>query len=189
MGADPEIGSTILRLHGREEKIIEESGIAFTFLHPAFMQNFITRFGNTIRTQNAFYVPAGDAKMSFLDTRDFAAVATRILTNNNNGGSQQHVNKSYDITGSDALEFCQAAEILSREAGKKISYIDITEEDARKVMKQMGADDCFIDVMLELFRITRAGYGSQTTIAAEHIIGRKPISFAQFAKDYAEVLR
>ena len=41
--------------------------------------------------------------------------------------------------------------------------------------------------MLELFRITRAGYGSQTTIAVEHIMGRKPISFAQFAKDYAKV--
>ena len=56
-------------------------------------------------------------------------------------------------------------------------------------MKQMGADDWFIDVMLELFRITRSGYGSQTTTnAVEHIMGRKPIPFAQFAKDYAEVL-
>jgi hypothetical protein len=47
----------------------------------------------------------------------------------------------------------------------------------------------FIDVMLELFRIIRSGYGLQTTTAVEHIIGRKPISFAQFAKDYAEALR
>ncbi|HET7391920.1 MAG TPA: NmrA family NAD(P)-binding protein [Nitrososphaeraceae archaeon] len=94
MGAESELGSTILRLHGREEKIIEESGIPFTFLRPAaFMQNFITQFGHTIRTQNTFYVPAGDAKMSFVDTRDIAAIATRILTNNNNGGSQQHVNR------------------------------------------------------------------------------------------------
>ena len=68
------------------------------------------------------------------------------------------------------------------ETDKKISYVDVTEEDARKGMKQMGADDWFIDVMLELFRITRAGYGSQTTTAVEHIIGRKPIPFAQFAK-------
>jgi hypothetical protein len=43
--------------------------------------------------------------------------------------------------------------------------------------------------MLELFRIIRSGYGLQTTTAVEHIIGRKPISFAQFAKDYAEALR
>jgi hypothetical protein len=43
------------------------------------MQNFITQFDHTIRTQNAFYVHARDAKMSFVDTRDIATIATRIL--------------------------------------------------------------------------------------------------------------
>ena len=83
MGADSKPRSTILRLHGEEEKIIKESGISYTFLRPsAFMQNFVTLFGNTIRTQNAYYVPAGDAKMSFVDTRDIAAISSNILTNN-----------------------------------------------------------------------------------------------------------
>jgi len=186
MGADSEPRSTILRLHGKEEKIIQESGIPYTFLRPAaFMQNFITQFGYTIRTQNAFYVPAGDAKMSFVDVRDVANITSTILANNNNDGSHKHVNKAYDITGSDALSYGQAAEILSSEIGKKISYKDVTEEDARKGMKQLGADDWFIDVMLELFRITRAGYGSQTTTTVKHLVGREPMSFSQFAKDYA----
>ena len=188
MGADSEPTSTILRLHGMEEKIIQESGIPYTFLRPsAFMQNFVTQFGNTIRTQNTIFAPAGNSKMSFIDVRDIAAISSKILTSN--GVSQQYVNKSYDITGSDALSYSQTAEILSSEVGKKISYVDVTEEDARKGMKQMGADDWYIDAMLELFRITRAGYGSQTTTTAvEHIMGRKPIPFAQFAKDYAKVL-
>ena len=74
MGADSEPTSTILRLHGLEEKIIQESGIPYTFLRPsAFMQNFVTQFGYTIRAQNVFYVPAGNAKMSFVDTRDIGA--------------------------------------------------------------------------------------------------------------------
>jgi hypothetical protein len=41
--------------------------------------------------------------------------------------------------------------------------------------------------MIELFRIIRAGYGSEMTDAMKRITGRKPISLAQFAKDYAEV--
>jgi hypothetical protein len=40
--------------------------------------------------------------------------------------------------------------------------------------------------MMELFRIIRAGYGSETTTVVEDITGRKSISFAQFAKDYAK---
>jgi uncharacterized protein YbjT (DUF2867 family) len=190
MGANSEPKSTILRLHGEEEKIIEDSGIPYTFLRPpAFMQNFVTQFGHTIKTQNAFYVPAGDAKMSFIDSRDIAAITVGILTRNNSGSSRQHENKAYDITGPDAISYGQATDILSSEAGKKISYVNITEEDARKGMKQIGMGDWFIDIMVELFRIIRAGYGSETTTAVEDITGRKPISFAQFAKDYAEVFR
>jgi uncharacterized protein YbjT (DUF2867 family) len=192
MGAsDPEPKSTVLRLHGEEEKILEDSGIPYTFLRPpAFMQNFVTQFGHTIKTQNAFYVPAEDAKMSFIDSRDIAAVTAEILTKNNPGSSRQHYeNKAYDITGPDALSYGQAANILSSVAGKKISYVNITEEDARKGMKHIGMGDWFIDIMMELFRIIRAGYGSETTTVVEDITGRKPISFAQFAKDYVEAFR
>src|SRR5919197_338699 len=61
MGAETGPRTIIGRIHTQEEKIIEESGIPFTFLRPpAFMQNFISQFGYTIRTQAAFYVPAGD---------------------------------------------------------------------------------------------------------------------------------
>src|SRR5919106_5378505 len=191
MGANSEPRSTILRLHGEEEKIIENSGIPYTFLRPpAFMQNFVTQFGHTIRTQNAFYVPAGDAKMSFIDSRDIAAVTAEILTKNNPGSSRQHYeNKAYDITGPDALSYGQAANVLSSVAGKKISYVNITEEDARKGMKQVGIDEWSIDLMTELFRIIRAGYGSETTTVVEDITGRKPIPFSQFAKDHAKVFR
>ena len=175
---------------GRKKKIIEDSGIPYTFLRPpAYMQNFVTQFGHTIKTQNAFYVPAGDAMMSFIDSRDIGAITAGILTRNNSGSSLQHKNKAYDITGPDAISYGQAADILSSEAGKKISYLNITEEDARKGMNQIGMSDWFIDIMMELFRIIRAGYGSETTTVVEDITGRKPISFAQFAKDYAKVFR
>ena len=71
MGADSEPTSTILRLHGMEEKIIQESGIPYIFLRPsAFMQNFVTQFGHTIKTQNTIFAPAGNSKMSFIDVRD-----------------------------------------------------------------------------------------------------------------------
>jgi uncharacterized protein YbjT (DUF2867 family) len=123
--------------------------------------------------------------MSFVDARDIATIAARMLTNNSNGGSQQYEKKAYDITGQDALSYRQVADILSNEAGKKISYIDITEDEARKGMEKTGTGGWFIDIMIELFRIIRAGYGSETTSAVEHIIGRKPISFAQFVRDYS----
>ena len=41
------------------------------------MQNFINYFGQTIKTQDTFYVPARDVKASFVDVRDIVAVADR----------------------------------------------------------------------------------------------------------------
>jgi uncharacterized protein YbjT (DUF2867 family) len=186
MAADVEPGTIIGRLHRQEEKIIEESGITYTFLRSgAFMQNFINFFGQTIKNQNAFYLPAGDGKVSFVDGRDIAAVVAKLLTKNNGNRGQQHENKAYDITGPEALSYSQAAEIISKEIGKKISYVDIPEEDARKAMKGIGMEDWLIDAIMELYNIIKAGYASQTTNTVEQIIGRKPTSFAQFVRDYS----
>jgi uncharacterized protein YbjT (DUF2867 family) len=186
MAADVEPGTIIGRLHRQEEKIIEESGITYTFLRSgAFMQNFINFFGQTIKNQNAFYLPAGDGKVSFVDVRDIAAVVAKLLTKNNGNRGQQHENKAYDITGPEALSYSQAAEIISKEIGKKISYVDIPEEDARKAMKGIGMEDWLIDAIMELYNIIKAGYASQTTNTVEQIIGRKPTSFAQFVRDYS----
>jgi len=181
------LGTIIGRIHREEEKIIEESKIPFTFLRPpAFMQNFITQFGYTIRTQDAFYVPAGDAKISFIDARDIAAVSVKALTSNDN---QQYIGKAYMITAQEAISYRQAAEILSKQVGRRISYMDIPEEDARKAMKQNGMNDWLIDAIMEFYSIIKAGHASKTTNEVEQIIGRKPISFSQFAKDYAEFFR
>jgi uncharacterized protein YbjT (DUF2867 family) len=59
--------------------------------------------------------------MSFIDARDIAAVTVAILTDNIcHGTHQQYKNKTYDITGQDALSYGQVADILSNEVGKKI---------------------------------------------------------------------
>jgi uncharacterized protein YbjT (DUF2867 family) len=188
LDADAEPGIMIGRMHRQEEKIIEESGIPYTFLRAgAFMQNFINFFGQTIRTQNAIYLPAGDGKVSFVDVRDIAAVATEILLAKNNGtkNKQQYEYKKYGITGNEALSYSQAAEILSNALSRRISYVNITEEDARKAMKKMGMEDWLVDALMELYSVIRSGYASQTTSVVEQITGHKPISLEQFARDYA----
>ncbi|MFZ0510329.1 MAG: SDR family oxidoreductase [Candidatus Nitrosopolaris sp.] len=180
LGADAEPGIIPSRLHRQVEKIIEESCIPFTFLRPNFfMQNFINFLGNTIRNQNALYLPVGEGKVSFVDIRDIAAVAAKILVEHN----RHHNGKSYNITGPEALSYGDAAEILSNELGKKITYVNISDEDARNGMKAMGMDKWFIDSMIELYDISKKGYASDVSLAVEQILGRKPTAFNQFVKE------
>ena len=187
MGADFKADVGIMRLHSQAEKIIEESGIPYTFLRPnEFMQNFINFHSPSIKSNNTFYLPLEDAKVSLVDVRDIAAVAVKSLTEN---GNNKHNNKTYLITGPEALSYHQMAEILSNATGKKISYVNISEEEARAAMKEIGMDDWLINTISELYDYFRKGYASQVFSAVEEVTGKKPISFSQFAKDYAETFR
>jgi uncharacterized protein YbjT (DUF2867 family) len=187
MGADLEADVGTFRLHRQAEKIIEQSEIPFTFLRPnEFMQNFINFHSHFIKNNNAFYLPLEDAKVSLVDVRDIAAVAVKSLTEDR---SDKHNNKTYLITGPEALSYYQAAEILSSATDKKISYVNISEEEARGAMKEMGMSDWLINTISELHDYFRKGNASQVSSAVEEVTGKKPISFSQFAKDYAEAFR
>ncbi len=167
-----------------KEKVIEESGIPFTFLRASgFMPNFVNFFGSSIKSQGSFYIPAGDGKIGFVDVRDIASVGVKVLTDDQN---DRHNGKAYSLTGPEALSYGEAAEIISKEIGKKISYVNIPEEAARKGMKEVGMDDWLINSMIELYAIVRAGYGSNLSSDVEELTGKKPISFSQFAREYAE---
>jgi uncharacterized protein YbjT (DUF2867 family) len=186
LGTDTEPETMLGRVHRQEEKLIEDSGLPYTFLRAgAFMQNFVTFFGKSIREQNAFYLPTEEGKVGLVDARDIASAAVAILS----GNHSQYENKAYGITGQEALSYSQAAEILSKELGRKISFVNISEESARKGMKDTGMmTDWLIDALLELYGIIRAGHAAQITSSIEDITGRKPILFSQFVKDYAKAL-
>jgi uncharacterized protein YbjT (DUF2867 family) len=185
MGADLKADVEAMRLHRQAEKVIEESGIPYTFLRPnEFMQGFINFQGSTIKNNDAFYIPAEDAKVSMVDARDIAAVAVKALVD-----GERHYNKTYLVTGPEALSYYQAAEILSNATGRKIDYVNISDEEARGAMKEVGLDDWLINAISDLYTYFRKGYASHVSPAIEEVTGKKPITFAQFARDYAEAFR
>jgi uncharacterized protein YbjT (DUF2867 family) len=188
MGADDRNSKVeLMKLHHQVEKIVEESGISYTFLRPnEFMQNFITFHGPVIKNNNAFYLPMESAEVSIVDVRDIAAVAVKALTQ---GNLENFNNKSFTITGPKALSCEKIAEILSAVTNKKIQYINITNEEARAGMKESGMNDWLINIILELNEYYRKGKASDITPVIEDITGRSATTFDEFAKDYVDYFR
>ena len=185
MRADLDADVEAMRLHRQAEKVIEESGIPYTFLRPnEFMQGFINFQGSTIKNSGAFYIPAEDAKVSFVDARDIGAVAVKALMNGDN-----HYNKTYVITGPEALSYHQAAEILSNATEKKIDYVNISEEETREALKETGMNDWLINTILDLYTLYRKGHASEVSSAVENVTGRKATTFVEFAEDHADAFR
>ena len=185
--ADPEEVPQIdiTRLHHQAEKIIEKSGIPYTFIRPNFfMQNFVNFY--LTKDQSSIYLPAGEGKVSFVDVRDIAAVAVQALTSNKDG---LHNGKAYTITGSEAISYGDAAGILSDYIDKKVSYVNISEDDARKAILNMGMSDWHANILLELLKLSREGYLSSISHDFEVVTGKKPRLFSQFAKDYISAFK
>jgi uncharacterized protein YbjT (DUF2867 family) len=183
-GAGDVPGIQLGRWHREAEMYVEASGIPFTHLRPGgFMQNFINYQGPTIRSEGKFYLPVAGGAVNYIDARDIAEVAARVLAGNG------HQGKAYTLTGPEAITHFQVAECLSQATGRAISYVDVPEQEARKELDRRGWPGSMVSAVLELYAVYKAGLGSGLTDSVERLIGRKPRSFAQFAADYAFAFR
>lgn len=175
-------GIALSKWHEEMEKAITSSNIPFTFLRPnGFMQNFVNAMAESIKSDNAFYLNAGDGKVSFVDTRDIASVAVAALI------TSGHEGQSYTITGAQALSHAETAAILSQVLGRTINYVDVPEDVVRQGMQGAGMPEPTVNALLELYASYKAGQAATVSPVVEQVTGKQPISFEQFAKDYAEV--
>lgn len=175
------IESTTYVPHYKVETYLKEVNLHTTFLRCSFfMQNLSTTHRKEIKERNEIFVPVGKAKTSFIDARDIGAVAAVALTQDG------HANKNYDLTGSEALDYCQAAKILSDVLGRKIQYKNPNPVYFLLETMRRSTPFMFALVMTGLYTSTRFGMAEPITNEVEKLTGRKPISFKEFANDYKE---
>ena len=167
------------RQHADSEDNIKSSGVTHTFLRPnGFMQNFVTYNSSTINTQNAFYGAQGDGEVSHIDIRDVAAVAVKKLTETG------HEGMTYSLTGPAALTNARIAEILSDDSGREIRYIDLPVEQFKQALLASGVPEWSAVAPIDLQQLYRQGGARTVSGDVERLLGRKPISFEQFSRDY-----
>lgn len=70
---------------------------------------------------------------------DIAAVAVKVLT------EEGHNEKTYYLTGPEALSTRSMVKQISEIIGKPIELIELTEDQARQDCKNQGFEDEFID--------------------------------------------
>jgi len=180
-----ESGATIFaREHAAMEKVILQAGIPYTFLRPnGFMQNYVTNFGPSIKQQGTFYLAQGDSKYSMVDVKDIAAVAVKALI------QPGYENRSYSITGPEALSNAQVAEKISKAVGKKVTYVAVPDEAMRKAMSEQGAPPAIIDALIDLMHFYISGKAAVVSPDVKRVTGRDPTTFDQFAQENAEAFQ
>jgi uncharacterized protein YbjT (DUF2867 family) len=168
-GADASSPVAIARVQGEIDQLVIDSGIAYTLLRPnSFMQNFLNFYAGMIRG-GALYLPQGQGKVSFVDTRDIAAVAAAVLQQ-----PADHAGKVYTLTGGEALSNADVAACIGAALGRTISYVP---------MRQAGMTAWSIETLMSLNRIIAAGYTAEVSPDVQRVLGRAPIRFDRFVAD------
>jgi uncharacterized protein YbjT (DUF2867 family) len=163
----------------RAELHLERSGLAWGVIRPNwFMQNFHTFWLHGIQTQGQIFLPVGDARGSFIDTRDVAAVAAKLLS------TDDFVNAAHDLTGSESLDHNQVAAILSQATGRTIGYTDIPEDAMRQGLLGAGLPADYTEFLLVILGAFKAGFAERSTDTVQRITGKAPIRLAQYAQDF-----
>lgn len=170
--------------HRKIEQLIRQLGFRYTFLRPSFfMQNLITTHRADIRDRHQIILPAGQGRTSFIDVRDIAAVAARVLASEELT-EQHYLDSAFDLTGSEALTYTEAAAILSEVLGTPITYRAASIGEFSRHMAAQGYPQDFIRVMIGIYSVARFGLAGKITDNLQQLLGREPILFRQFAEDY-----
>jgi uncharacterized protein YbjT (DUF2867 family) len=183
LGAAKDATVSLGRWHAETEEELKKSGMKWTILQPHFFMQNLAMMAGSVKAQGALYAPMKDGKVAFVDTRDIAVVAARVLT------EPGHEGQTYVITGGEALSFHDVAKELSAATGKPVKYVDVPPEDARKGMLGAGMPEWFANDLVGLYGVFAAGYGAATTDVVQKVGKAQPRTFAQFAKEHAEVFK
>ena len=167
--------------HHRVEKYIKNLNIPYTFLRPSFfMQNLSTTHQKEIKENKEIFIPAGKGKTNFIDIRDIAAAARKVIL------EDDHINKAYELTGPENLDYYEIAEMMSAVLNQKIEYKDPSIFKFFKHKRQEGYSIIHTIVMIGLYSASKYGSVAKKTDDFKQLVRRKAITFKEFVRDHQE---
>ena len=164
--------------HAAIEAWLRSSGVAWTFVRASFFhQNLSTTHLTDIRDRDEIVVPAGRGATAFVDAEDIGAVSAVALLD-----PPSHANIAHTVTGSEALSYQQVAQILSAELGRPIRYARPgIVRYLRHARRTLGMPWGMVLVTAAIYTTARLGMAANLSDTVRAVLGREPISFAEFA--------
>ena len=177
-GADPHAPVVFGRWHAQIEQYLAQSGLAHTLLRPGyFMQNFLMS-AQPVAEQGVLYGMTGEGRVGYIDARDIAAVAARVLTSPGQQGT------SYTLTGPESLSAAEVAERLSAAIGRQVRYVNLPPDAFGQALAGAGLPGWLVDALVVGNTLLAAGDGATVTDEVARLTGRPPRTFDQFAADH-----
>jgi uncharacterized protein YbjT (DUF2867 family) len=177
-----EVGSPVAfwDWHGRIEEHLRASGLPAVVLRPTFNMTNLLGSAEAVRQAGSLFAPADGARVAMIDPADVAAVAAVALAEDGHGA------EAHTLTGPEAISFERVAEELSAATGRRVRFVSVPDEAARRSMVEQGVPEFVAGQIAAVFGFLRRGDQDLTTEAVRALTGREPRSLARFVRENAE---
>ena len=174
-GADEKATFTLSRDHAQTEAYIKELGFTYTFLR----DNFYLDFFIDIALENGeIRGPAGRGRVSAVARKDTSRVAAEILLN-----PKEWENQTLNLTGPENLSMEEIVELLSKETGNAITYVDESVEEAYESRKKWPAQTWEYDAWVSTYTAIKAGEQAGVSTDVEKVLGRPAMNLIDVLKE------
>jgi uncharacterized protein YbjT (DUF2867 family) len=172
----------IVQFHADLELLIRESGLEWTFLRSHIFATNALQWAPQIRADGVVREPYGAAAWPAIHERDIAAVAVRVLTSDEHGGS------TYCLTGPQLLTQVEQVHQIGEAINRELSFEEISPEAAQQKMLAAGWLPSVADGLLDAYAQMRT-QPEQVTTTVEEITGTPARTFREWATDHADDFR
>lgn len=162
----------------RVELAVEAADVASTVVRPNwFDQNFSAGpFVPVLTQEGRLPAPTGDSQVSFVDTRDIAAVAVEALVGDG------HEGRAYTLTGPEALTFAEVAKVLAKEWDRPLHHDDVAPPEMVEVLSAGGLPPQYAEMLTGMMVAMHEGGAAPVTDDVERVTGTPARSLTDYAR-------
>lgn len=170
--------------HRTIETALIEGPKDWTILRPGFFaQNIGGPYRNDIRESGRLFLPAGNARVAFIDIRDLGDVAAQVFA-----GPGPHLGQGYALTGQEEPTFHDVACILAEELGRPIRYEPASlPAYLRHLRRRRGLGWGQALLYARLHVGLRWGEGDRPTPDLPRLLGRAPRTVRDYVHDHRDL--
>jgi len=172
--------SPLARHHWLSENIFDWADIGAVHLRPTFFAEMLFILGGrTIPLDGKLYLPYGKQRHAPVAAADIARVAVGILAD-----PALHVGARYVVTGPKNMTINEMTEVLSKELGQPVEYVDLPNEAWGQILSEdAGLPEFLVTHLKAVADDHKNGVFSAQTDVVQRIGGQPPQSLEDFIRN------
>ncbi|WP_329557694.1 SDR family oxidoreductase [Streptomyces sp. NBC_00696] len=170
MGANPASPFAPMPDHAETEGVLRAAGVPFTSLRNGFYAaTTVMLLGSALQTGEL--VAPEDGPVSWTAHGDLAEAAAIVLAEE---GRFDGVTPA--LTGAEALDLADVAALASSVSGRTIKRVTVSDDEYRAGLVSHGVPEGQAELLVGLFRASRAGEFAEVSPVLGELLGRAPVS-------------